>query len=102
MSRRSALTRVATRAEGCRCRWNFDLFGGDSVVLVDDGDDAIIEQRGEGVARVEIAAAVFGIGAGEKDLADADAVDVEDALPLEHKAGLADGGKELFVDDGRR
>ena len=30
---------------------DFDLFGGDGVVLVDDGDDAIIEQRGEGVAR---------------------------------------------------
>ncbi len=30
---------------------DFDLFGGDGVVLVDDEDDAIIEQRGEGVAR---------------------------------------------------
>ena len=41
-----------------------DLVGGDGVVLVDDRHDALGQQRLQGVARVEVAAAVVQIGRG--------------------------------------
>ncbi len=54
-----------------------DLFGGDGVVLIDDRDDIVLEERFEGVAGVQKAAPVGQIGTGQQHLGDMDAVNGE-------------------------
>ena len=73
-----------------------DFLGRHGVVFVDDRDHALVEQGFERVARVEIAAAVGQIGAGEQHLGHARAVDGEILLVDGHQARLADGGQHLL------
>ncbi|MDB6122290.1 MAG: Phosphoglucomutase/phosphomannomutase [Pedosphaera sp.] len=74
----------------------FQFGEGDGVVFVDDGDDAMLEQGDEGVARVEMAFVALQIFVGEQHLGDVEIVFGEQRLVGGHEAGLADGGAGLL------
>ncbi len=54
-----------------------DLAGGHRVVLVDHGDGPLGEQRGDGLARIEVAAALLGVAEREQDLRGGEPVRLE-------------------------
>ncbi|MNX48816.1 hypothetical protein D3C86_794090 [compost metagenome] len=81
---------------------HLDLGGGHGVVLVDDGDDAMIEQGAQGVAGIEVTLPVLQIGAGQQHLADVQPVEVEQVLPYPDELGLAHRRQHLLVGQGRR
>ncbi len=73
-----------------------DLLGGDGVVFVDDRNRALVQQRGERVARVQVAAAVGQVRAGEENLGDGQGVQAEDLLVERHQPRLADRRQHLL------
>ncbi len=79
-----------------------DLVGSDRVVFVDHGHDALGQQRLQGIAGVEVAAAVVEIGPRQQHLAHDDVVDAEELLVVLHQPDLADGGQHLFGGHGLR
>ena len=72
-----------------------DLGGGHRVVLVDDGDRALGEQRVDGLARVEVAAALLGIAQRQQDLRRGEPVRLEHGLIGAGQRNLPDGGGSL-------
>ncbi len=72
-----------------------DLAGGDGVVLVDHRHGAKSEQRGDGRAGIEVAAALLGVAEGEQDLAGGEADAAEGLGPGAGERDLADGGGGL-------
>ena len=81
---------------------DLDLGGCHRVVLVDDRHDAVFQQRGQHVARVQEAIAIGHVGAGQQHLPDMEAVEVEQALPDVHQPALAHGRQHLLGRDGGR
>ena len=71
------------------------LLDRDGVVLVDDRQHAGLQQLLEGVARVDVAAAVGEIVVGEQDLRHRLAVGAEALVVERHEADLADRGRGL-------
>src|SRR4029077_2239751 len=71
--------------------------GRDRVVLVDHRHSAPFEELGNGGARVEIAAAFFGVAEGYQDLSSPDAVAAERLRPGAGERDLADRGGRLTV-----
>ena len=67
----------------------------DDVVLVDDRDDAVAEQRDQRVAGVEMAFVMFQVVVREQDLGDGQAVRAEELLVDRHEPRLADRGAGL-------
>ena len=74
-----------------------DLGGRDRVVLVDHRHAAPFQQLGDGRARVEIAAALFGVAERDQHLAGGDAVRAERLRPGARQRDLADRGGGLAV-----
>ncbi len=74
-----------------------DFLGGDGVVLVDHGDDAVGQQGLDRRAGVQPAAAALGVVAGQQDLGGDQAVGGQGLFPGVHQQGLADGGGGLLV-----
>ena len=72
-----------------------DLLGRDRVVLVDDRDHAVVEQRAQGEPRRQEPAAVAEVVVGDQDLADREVVDGERVLPVLHQPALADRRRGL-------
>ena len=72
-----------------------DFRGGDRVVLVDDGHRLHLQQRRDGGARVEIAAALLGVAERHQDLAGIQALAAELLRPGAGQRDLADGGGGL-------
>ena len=72
-----------------------DFGDGDGIVFVDDGNDAVAMLGVDAIAEVEVAAAVFKVGAGDEDLADVEVVGTEGVGEHSHEDGLADGGGGL-------
>ena len=72
-----------------------DLGGADAVVLIEDRDDAEMEQRLDGVAEVQIGLAVAEDLGGQQHLGDLDAVQSEGLAVLLHQQRLADRGTGL-------
>src|SRR6185437_16729798 len=64
----------------------------DGVVLVDDGQTAILEQREDGIARIEIATPTIEISSGQQDLRCRNAVACQTILVSAHEKSLANGG----------
>ena len=81
---------------------HLDLGGGHGVVLVDHGDDAVIEQGAQGVTGIEVTFPVLQIGAGQQHLADVQTIEVEQVLPNPDQLGLTDCRQHLLVGQGRR
>ncbi len=79
-----------------------DLVGSYRVVFVDYGHDALRQQRLQGIAGVEVAAAVVEIGPRQQHLAHDDVVDAEELLVVLHEPDLADCGQHLFGGHGLR
>ena len=75
---------------------DFVFIDGDDVVFIDDGNDAHVEHRQQGVAGVHELAPVLGIHAGQQDLADDLAVFAEEPFIRMHEDALADGGEGLL------
>jgi hypothetical protein len=73
------------------------LLHGHGVVLVDDGNDAPVQQVHERVAGVQEAAAAPQVIAGEQDLSADHALGGESVLILAHEAALTDGGQRLLA-----
>ena len=73
-----------------------DFGGGDGVVFVDDGDAAERQQGAEGLAGVEVAAAVLGVAQGQQELGGGEVVGGQRLGPGLGEADLADGGGGLF------
>lgn len=74
-----------------------NLGGGDGVVLVDDGYGAQVEQAAKRRARVEIAAALLGIGQRQQHLSGGEAVGAQRFGPVAGQRDLADGGSGLAL-----
>ncbi len=74
-----------------------DLVGGDGVVLVDDRDRAELQQRGDGRAGVEVAAALLGVAEGEQDLPGGEAVALQRLRLGAGERDLADRGGGLAL-----
>jgi hypothetical protein len=73
-----------------------DLAGGDGVVLVDDRQDAELEQLGEGLVGVAVVAAARDVIHGEEDLPGDDPVSGQLlGVPVDQQP-LADGGRRLL------
>ena len=72
-----------------------DLGEGDRVVLVDDGDDAVGQQRDEGVAGVQMPVVVLEVVVREQHLGDGQLVFREELFVGGHQPRLADGGARL-------
>ncbi len=79
-----------------------DLFGSDGVVLVDDGDDAELEQAREGRPGVEVALTVCQIVVGQKDHGGVTTVHGEGALICLDETHLAHGCRSLLLVNSRR
>ena len=74
-----------------------DLRGGDAVVLVQHGHRLHRQQPGDRGARVEVAAALLGVGVGDEDLARGQPDGAERLGPGAGQRDLADGGGGLAV-----
>ena len=74
-----------------------DLGGGDRVVLVDDRHRLHLQQRRDGGARIEIAAALLGVAERHQDLPGGDPVLAELLRPGAGQRDLADGGRGLAL-----
>src|SRR5207245_10444313 len=74
-----------------------DLVHCDGVVLIEDWHDPVLEQGGEGVARVQEARAVRQVFAREQNLRDLLVHLLEGLLIGPHEAALAHGGGGLLV-----
>ena len=74
-----------------------DLLGDHGVVLVDHRDDAQAQQRLDGGACVQPAAAHLGVVAGQQDLGAGQSVRLKRRLPRPHQRRLAGGGGGLFL-----
>ena len=74
-----------------------DLGGRDGVVLVDHRNAAEAEQRGQGGARVEVAAAVLGVVQRQQQLGGGEALRGQRLAPGLRQADLADGGGGLLL-----
>ena len=74
-----------------------DLGGGDGVVLVDHRHAAPFQQLVDGRARVEIAAALFGVAERDQHLAGGERVRAQGFRPGARQRDLADGGGGLAV-----
>ena len=72
-----------------------DLGGGHRVVLVDDRDGALGQQRVDGLARVEIAAALLGVAQRQQDLRGGEPARLEHGLVGAGERDLPDGGGGL-------
>ena len=72
-----------------------ELVGGDGVVLVDDRHAAQLEQAGEGLAGVEVLAAVDEVLGSSSTCAPTSAVVAEDVVVDLHEAALAGGRQRL-------
>ncbi len=72
-----------------------DLVVGDGVVLVDDGNDAEVEQPGHRLAGVQVLGAVHEIERREQDLTGDQSVAGEHFVIDPHQATLADGSHGL-------
>jgi len=72
-----------------------DLVHGDGVILVDDGNDAELQQRAEGVAEVEVPLAVEERAMGQQYLRDRLSVRGEVMIVGAHEDVLADRGRRL-------
>ena len=79
-----------------------DFLGGNGIVFIDDGDDALFEERGESVACIDKTLAVLHVGTRQQNLADAHLVDGKKVFPHAHQLQLADGSKQLLADNRRR
>ena len=66
-----------------------DFLDAESVVLVDDGDDAHVEEFDEGVLSIEVLRAVGDVVACEQDLGDGLAHLREQVVPHAHQLALA-------------
>ena len=73
----------------------FDFGKGDSVVFVDDGDNAVLEEADECVAGVQMALVMFEVGVREENLGDVEIVFGEKLFVSGHQARLAEGGAGL-------
>jgi hypothetical protein len=73
----------------------FDFREGSRVVFVDDGDDAVLEQRDQRAAGVEVALVMFQVVVRQENLGDAKAGLGEEPFVQGHQARLADGGAGL-------
>ena len=81
---------------------HLDLGGCHGVVLVDDGNDAMIEQGSQRIASVEVTLPVLQIGAGQQHLTDMQPIEVEQVLPYPDELGLAYRRQHLLVGQSRR
>ena len=81
---------------------DLDLVHRHRVVLVDHGQHAEVEQGEQGVARVQVPAAIADVLGGEEHLADLDAVALERLLVVPHERGLPDGRRGLLLRDRAR
>ena len=73
----------------------FDFGERHGVVFVDDGHDAVAEQRDEGVAGVEMALVMFEVVVRQQHLRDVQTVRGEKLFVNRHQPRLADGGAGL-------
>src|SRR5690606_10637236 len=73
----------------------FDFVGADSVIFVDNGYDAEVEESFESIAYGDVAIAAADVLAGEQDLSALNSVCCEGGLPCGHEQWLADGGAGL-------
>ena len=79
-----------------------DLVHRDGVVLVDHRDHPVLQQRRQRVLRVDEAAPVGEVAAGEQHLGHLEPVAAEGLLPGGHQVALADGGRGLLLGDRAR
>ena len=74
----------------------------DDVVFVDNGNNATVEERNEGVAGIEVAFVVFEIIMSKEDLGNGEAMSGKELVVGGHEPGLTDGGAGLeFGEVGR-
>jgi len=72
-----------------------DLGGGNTVVLVDDRDGLQLQQRRDGRARIEIAAAFLGVAERQQDLPGRQAAIAHHLGPRPRQRDLSDGCRSL-------
>ena len=74
-----------------------DFVGGDGVVFVDHRHGAHVEQTPDGFARIEITAALLGVGKGDKNLARRNVTVAQHFRPCAGERNLPDSGGGLTV-----
>ncbi|MNV20013.1 hypothetical protein D3C71_1108980 [compost metagenome] len=80
---------------------NFDFSRRHRIVLVNDRNDVVIQQRTQSVARIQEAFPVFHVRAGQQHLAHVNTVDREQLFPQLNQSTLPYRRQQLFRSDGR-
>src|SRR5262249_56847266 len=72
-----------------------DLVDTNRVILIDDGNSVPLEERGQGVAHVEVTGPAVEVGVGQEKLTSVPAVPAETFVVDAHQERLADGRRSL-------